>query len=102
MIKLTRANLAKNAAQRRRVRQIAVMEEQGLPINLWVPPQMLDPRTEQVARPAHDPVNGVPLLQKQLGQIRAVLSGDPRDERGLVITHDRELTMEPQVEKLRR
>jgi len=42
------------------------------------------------------------LLQKQLGQIRAVLSGDPRDERGLVITHDRELTMEPQVEKLRR
>jgi hypothetical protein len=41
-------------------------------------------------------------LQKQLGQIRAVLPGDSRDERGLVITHDRELTMEPQVEKLRR
>ena len=102
MIKFARPNLAKNAAQRRRVRQIAVMEEQSLSINLWVPPQMLDPRAEQIARPAHDPVNGVALLQKQLGQIRTVLSGDPGDQRNLLITHDRELTTEPHVEKLRR
>jgi hypothetical protein len=45
---------------------------------------MLDPRTEQIARPAHDSMNGVALFQKQLGQIRAVLSGDPGDQGGLV------------------
>jgi hypothetical protein len=41
-------------------------------------------------------------LQKQLAQIRAVLPGDAGDQCGLVITHDRELTTEPHVEKLRR
>ena len=102
MIKLARPNLAKNAAQRRRIRQIAVMEEQIFPINLCVQPQMLDPRTEQVARPPHDPVNSVAFLQKQLGQIRAVLSGDAGDQRGLTVNHGDELTTEPQVEKLRR
>jgi hypothetical protein len=63
---------------------------------------MLDPRTEQIARPTHDPVNDVALLQEQLSQIRAVLPGDAGDQRNLLITHDRELTTEPHVEKLRR
>ncbi len=64
-------------------------------------PQMLDPRTQQIARPAHDPMNGVSLLQKQFGQIRTVLTGNSGDKRNLAVAHGDDLTTEPEVEKLR-
>ena len=61
---------------------------------------MLDSRTEQITRPADDSMNGVALLQKQLGQIRAVLSGDAGDERNLVVAHGNELITEDRVEEV--
>ena len=61
---------------------------------------MLDPRTQQIACPAHDSMNGIAFLQKQLGQIRAVLSGDAGDERNLVVAHGNELITEDRVEEV--
>src|SRR6202022_5020758 len=87
VIKLARTDFAKNAAQCRRVRQIAVMEKQTLAVDLFVAPQMLNPRTEQIARPADDSMNRVALFQKQLSQIRAVLPGDAGDECTLIVAH---------------
>jgi hypothetical protein len=75
------------------------MQKQIFTVDLVVAPQMLDPRTQQVARPPHNPVNGVTFLQKQFGQIRAVLPGDSGDERNLLVAHSGELTGKPKLEK---
>jgi hypothetical protein len=62
---------------------------------------MLDPRTQQIAGPPHDSVNGITFFQKQLGQIRAILPGDAGDEGNFLVAHGDDLTTEPDVEKLR-
>ncbi len=64
------------------------MQKQLVIGNLFIAPQMLDARAEQIARAPHDPVDRVPFLQEQLGQIRTVLSGNSSDQRNLVgFTH---------------
>jgi arylsulfate sulfotransferase len=93
MINLARLHFAKNPSQGRRVGQIAIVQKQTLVVDLGVAPQMLDPRAEKITRPPHDPVDRIALSQKQLGQIRAVLSGDTRNQRDLVVTHGDDLSM---------
>src|SRR5256885_7669412 len=44
--------------------------------------QVPDPLVRVVRRAAHDAHDFVALGEQQLGQVRAVLSGDPGDERG--------------------
>src|ERR1700731_3819931 len=71
------------------------MQKQSVTGNLFIVPQMFDARTEQIARAPHDSVDRVAFLQEQLGQIRAVLSGDAGDERGLVgILHGETLNVQ--------
>ena len=76
------------------------MEKQTLAVDLFVAPQMLDPRTQQIARPADDSMNGVAFFQKQLGQIRAVLAGDAGDESYPFVTHRSELITKGYVEEV--
>src|SRR5438034_8971042 len=45
---------------------------------------MLDARSQQIAGAPHDSVHRVPLFQKQLAQIGAVLTGDPGNQRDFV------------------
>jgi len=45
---------------------------------------MLDARSQQIASAPHDAVHRVSLFQKQLAQIRAVLTGDPGNQRDFV------------------
>ena len=45
---------------------------------------MLDARSQQIASAPHDAVHRVPLFQKQLAQIGAVLTGDPGNQRDYV------------------
>jgi hypothetical protein len=78
VINLAWADLAKNPAQRRRVREIAIMEEQTLVVDLRIAPQMFD--SKQIARSAHNSMGGVAFFQQQLSQIRTILSGDAGDE----------------------
>src|SRR5690242_20024452 len=43
--------------------------------------EVIDPRGVERAGTADEAVNLVPSLQQELGQIRAVLAGDPGDQR---------------------
>ena len=45
---------------------------------------MLDARSQQIASAPHDAVHRVPLFQKQLAQIGAVLTGDSGNQRDFV------------------
>src|ERR1700704_556792 len=60
------------------------MEEQFFIVDLFVTPQVLDARSQQIARAPHDPVNRVTLFQEQLGQIGTVLSRDSGNERNFL------------------
>src|SRR5437667_11527426 len=71
------------------------MQKQSVLVNPFIEPQMLDARTEQIARAPLDPVDRIAFLQEQLGQIRTVLSGNSRDQRGLVgILHGERLNVQ--------
>src|ERR1700686_2615908 len=71
------------------------MQEQLVIGNLFIAPQMLDARAEQIARAPHDPVDRVPFLQEKLGQIRTVLSRNSTDQRYLVrILHGETLNVQ--------
>jgi hypothetical protein len=63
------------------------MEKQTAVVNRLVTSQMLNTRSEEIASTAHDPVDGVILLQEQIGQIRSILSGDSGDQRDSLLIH---------------
>jgi len=60
------------------------VEKEAASIQLLIPPKMLDARSQQIASAPHDAVHRVPLFQKQLAQIGAVLTGDPGNQRDFV------------------
>src|SRR5438067_2028001 len=59
------------------------MQKQSFLVNFRVSPQMLNPRSEQVARAPYNTVNRIAFRQQQLRQIGTILSGDSGDQRGL-------------------
>ncbi len=84
MIQFRRLNLGNNATESRTVVKIAIVEKKAASIQLLIPPEMLDARSQQIASAPHDAVHRVPLFQKQLAQIGAVLTGDPGNQRDFV------------------
>ena len=84
MIQFRRLNLGNNATESRAVVKIAIMEKEAASIQLLIPPKMLDARSQQIASAPHDAVHHVPLFQKQLAQIGAILTGDPGNQRDFV------------------
>src|SRR3981081_2854645 len=60
------------------------MQEHLLTVNLFIAAQVLDARSQQIARSTNDAVNGVTLFQKELREIRAVLPCDTSDERNFL------------------
>ena len=84
MIQLCRANIAENSTQGRAIGEIAMVEKQASTVNFFIAPQMLDARSQQIASAPHDAVHRVPLFQKQLAQIGAVLTGDSGNQRDFV------------------
>ena len=67
--------------QAERIDQVAVMQLERQPTDLRGGPQVIDPVAVQAARPPHEAVHGIALVEQQLGQIGAVLSADTGDER---------------------
>src|SRR5262249_10524482 len=61
-------------------RQVPVVREQANVLLVGIVVQVLDAVGVEARGPAHDAVDLVALLEKQLGQIRAVLAGDPSDQ----------------------
>ena len=84
MIQFPRLNLGNNATQSRAVVKIAIVEKEAASIQLLIPPKMLDARSQQIASAPHDAMHRVPLFQKQLAQIGAVLTRDPGNQRDFV------------------
>ena len=88
MIQFRWLNLGNNATESRAVIKIAIVEKEASSIQLWIAPKMLDARSQQIASASHDAVHRVPLFQEQFGQIRAILTGDPGNQRDFVaISH---------------
>src|SRR5437762_5810864 len=84
MIEFRRLYLGNNATESRAVVKIAIVEKEAVSIQLLIPSKMLDARSQQIASTPHDTVHRVPLFQKQLAQIGAVLTGDPVNQRDFV------------------
>ena len=72
-----------------RVGKVAVVEEEPDTLEVRVLVQVLDAPRVEAGGAADDAVHHVPLLQEELGQVRAVLPGDPRDQRHLAIAISR-------------
>src|SRR5205823_7509929 len=84
VIQFGRLNLGNDATESGAVGKIAIVEKEAVSIQLLIPPKMLDARSQQIASTPHDAVHRVPLFQKQLAQIGAVLTGDPGNQRDFV------------------
>ena len=63
------------------VNEVAVVQEQSGARIMGIDVEVIDPRRVERRRPADQPVNLVSLPQQQFSEIRAVLPGDPGDER---------------------
>ena len=100
MIDLRGLHPGKNAAQRRAIGQIAVMEKELVTINGLIGAQMFDPGAEQVACSPNDTVNGVAFGEEQLGEVRAVLTGDTGDKCAFRFRHGRSMIQGPGFDKL--
>ena len=64
-----------------RVVEVAVVEEEAHAALVRVAVEVVDALGVERARPPHDAVHLVPLVEEELGQVRAVLSGDAGDQR---------------------
>ena len=62
------------------VREVRVVEEQARLLLQRIPVEMVDAPGVEGARPADEAVDLVALVQQQLGEVRAVLAGDPSDQ----------------------
>ena len=76
VVDLVGFHLAKEAVDRRGVGQVAVVEEAGQPCIA----QVVDASAMERAHPPDHSVHLVPLLQKEVGEIRPVLARDSSDE----------------------
>src|SRR5439155_3883294 len=76
MIQLCRASIAENSTQGRAIGEIAIVEKQASTVNFFIAPQMLDARSQQIARAPHDSMHSVIFLQEQFRQIGTVLASD--------------------------
>ena len=91
MINFRRLHLRKDATKRRAIGKIAVMEEEPVTVNRLIRAQMVDTGTEEIARSPNDTMNRVSFLEEQLRQIRAILTGDARNQRRLRLCHARSM-----------
>ncbi len=87
VVDLVRLRLLHDADEIGGVREVAVVHEEADTRLVWVLVQVIDAVGVEHRRPALDAVHRVSLAQQQLRQVGAVLSRDPRDQRGLAHSH---------------
>ena len=63
------------------------MKKEVFAVNIFVPSQMFDARSEQIARSANNSVDSVTFAQKQIAQIRAILTSNAGDQGNILVTH---------------
>jgi four helix bundle protein len=82
VIDLGRTDLVQNPAQGRCIAEITVMKEKPFLVERFILSQMVNPGALQIAGSSDQAVDGIALLQKNLGEIRTVLAGDAGNESG--------------------
>jgi len=75
--------LVDQTGQRDRVREVAVVREELRALLVGVAEEVLDAAGVEARRAPDDAVNLVALLEQKLGQVRAVLAGQAREQRAL-------------------
>ena len=83
IVDLVRLRLLHDADQVGRIRHVPVVQDELLVRLVRILVEMFDPPRVEGRRPALDPVDGVALLQEQLGEIGTVLPGRAGDQRDL-------------------
>ena len=76
-------HLAQEVDERRRVAEVAVVEEEAPALDVRILVDVVEALGVEARRAPHDPVHLVPLAEQELREIRAVLAGDAGDEGGL-------------------
>jgi hypothetical protein len=71
------------------VGEVAVMQMEAHPGVVRVAIEVVHPLGVEGRRAPLDAVDGIALMQQQLGEIGAVLSSDAGDQRGLVQGHEK-------------
>ena len=89
-------HFGKNPPQSRAIGKIPVMQKKAFLVDIFVAPQMLNARAEQVAGSPNDPVNLVTFLQQQLGQIGSILTGDAGNQCCLFLLRHRRSHLSPE------
>ena len=93
VVDLVGLQLVDQLRQRHRLGEVAVVHEQAHAPLVGVAVEVVDPLRVEARGAADDPVHLVPAPEQQLGEVRAVLAGDPGDEssfrfgQGLPIPH---------------
>ena len=85
VVDFVRLRLLDDADEARRVRQVTVMKKEANVIFVRITVQVIDAYGVEHRRPSFDPVDHITFVQKELGQIRAILAGNPGDESDFVI-----------------
>ena len=80
VVNLIRLDVLNDFDQVAAVCEIAVVEDKPRVLLLGVLVQVVNTAGVETARPAFDPVDVVPLVQKKLSQIASVLSRDSRNQ----------------------
>ena len=83
MVNFVRLQLVEQLHQIHRIAQVAVVQEQPDAVDVRIGVKMIDARRVERARAPDDAVDFVAFFEQQIGEIAAVLSGDPGDERFL-------------------
>ena len=80
MVKLIWFCFGKDSAKRGIVTEVSIMKEQFLSIYSRVLNEMIDPPAVKGTGTANDPMHLITFFQKQLGEVRTILTGDTCDE----------------------
>ena len=80
MVELIWFGFGKNSTKRSIITEVGIMKEQLVSINTSVLNQVLDSPAVKRTGTTHNSMHLITFFQKQLGQIRAILSRDAGDE----------------------
>ena len=79
MVNFVRLQFVKQLHQIDRVAQVAVVQEQPDAVDMRIGVKMIDARRVERAGAPNDAVNFVAFLEEEIGEVAAVLPGDPGD-----------------------
>src|SRR5882724_1049017 len=83
MIDLVRLQFVKKLHKIHRVAEVSVMQKQSHTVYVWISVKMINSRGVKRAGAADNPVNFIPFLKQQIGQITSILASNAGDERPL-------------------